>query len=308
MTTGPNPPNRPTHHSALPPRDDREALSALFDGELEPDAVRFALKRMEHDTAWRDACGRWQLIGDVLRGQADAAAPAGFADSVREAVAAQVQADRAVGSGSPSPSFLLDGLPAPIARRRGWLGGTAVAASVALAALFVMRPGSQVSPPAGEPRLAAEPARATVPATGPANALPTQAPSLSPARAIDAPARRVAGAAAASTRRPRGPSLAPTSTPEPPSTLRGMSAPVQGEAATPAAIASAPVIPVEPEALFAPAGDIVTRPWPRAVLPGSATQSLTVGFGDGAAPSPSFYPFEPRLPPEQASPPAEPQR
>ena len=53
---------------------DRETLSALFDGELRGDAARFALKRLGHDAQWRQACGRWQLYGDVLRGQATAVA------------------------------------------------------------------------------------------------------------------------------------------------------------------------------------------------------------------------------------------
>ncbi len=35
-----------TNHHAIHPRDDRETLSALFDGELSGDATRFALKRL----------------------------------------------------------------------------------------------------------------------------------------------------------------------------------------------------------------------------------------------------------------------
>ncbi|TZF80644.1 sigma-E factor negative regulatory protein, partial [Cognatilysobacter lacus] len=54
---------------------DQETLSALFDGELRADARRFALRRLEHDAGWKDDCGRWQLVGDVLRRQAPIAAP-----------------------------------------------------------------------------------------------------------------------------------------------------------------------------------------------------------------------------------------
>ena len=54
---------------------DRESLSALFDGELHGDASRFALKRLGQDAEWRQACGNWQLAGDVLRGRGMAAAP-----------------------------------------------------------------------------------------------------------------------------------------------------------------------------------------------------------------------------------------
>ena len=41
------------------PASDLEALSALFDGELGGDAARFALKRLDHDREWRQACERW---------------------------------------------------------------------------------------------------------------------------------------------------------------------------------------------------------------------------------------------------------
>ena len=44
--------------SSMTPND-RETLSALFDGELEDDAARFALRRLDHDAGWRDACSRW---------------------------------------------------------------------------------------------------------------------------------------------------------------------------------------------------------------------------------------------------------
>ncbi|WP_206410081.1 sigma-E factor negative regulatory protein, partial [Lysobacter enzymogenes] len=67
--------------------DERENLSALFDGELDGDAARFAFKRLGHDAQWREACGRWQLCGDVLRRRAHGAAEptpgfaaAGFAE------------------------------------------------------------------------------------------------------------------------------------------------------------------------------------------------------------------------------------
>jgi hypothetical protein len=55
----------PTSH----PTSDREALSALFDGELTGDAARFALKRLDHDQDWRTTCDRWHQVGDALRGQ-----------------------------------------------------------------------------------------------------------------------------------------------------------------------------------------------------------------------------------------------
>ena len=123
--------NHPHHDNG------RESLSALFDGELRDDAARFALKRLEHDHEWREACGRWQLAGDVLRGRADAMAPAGFADRVAGALQA-----------SPVGA-VAGGRSAQAGYRRRWIGGAALAASVALAALLVPRPSTVPSPDAG---------------------------------------------------------------------------------------------------------------------------------------------------------------
>ena len=80
-----------SHHRSQDhrPTPDGETLCALFDGQLQGDAARFALKRLGHDAQWRQACGRWQLYGDVMRGQAAAVAPAGFADRVALAMAGE---------------------------------------------------------------------------------------------------------------------------------------------------------------------------------------------------------------------------
>ena len=48
----------------------REQLSALVDGELGADEARFLLRRMEHDPELAGCQERWQLLGDVMRGQA----------------------------------------------------------------------------------------------------------------------------------------------------------------------------------------------------------------------------------------------
>ena len=73
----------PTSH----PTSDREALSALFDGELTGDAARFALKRLDHDQDWRTTCDRWRQVGDALRGQGALLPARRIADSSRRAVA-----------------------------------------------------------------------------------------------------------------------------------------------------------------------------------------------------------------------------
>ena len=63
-----------THH--------RQQLSALMDGELLADEARFLLRRLQHDHDLAGCWERWQLCGDVLRGHAQAPAPAGFAERV----------------------------------------------------------------------------------------------------------------------------------------------------------------------------------------------------------------------------------
>ncbi|HEY4556450.1 MAG TPA: sigma-E factor negative regulatory protein, partial [Lysobacter sp.] len=77
-------PDRP-----MPYPDELENLSALHDGELHGDAARFALKRLGHDAEWQQACGRWQLMGDVLRGRATSAASDDLSARIASAVAVE---------------------------------------------------------------------------------------------------------------------------------------------------------------------------------------------------------------------------
>lgn len=104
----------------------RQQLSALMDGELSPDEARFLLRRLQHDTELSARWERWQLCGDALRGRTPALAPAGFAASVAAAVADEAN-QAAVASASQSRG-----------RLARW-GGGALAASVALVALFMAR-------------------------------------------------------------------------------------------------------------------------------------------------------------------------
>ena len=62
------------------------------------------------------------------------------------------------------------------------------------------------------------------------------------------------------------------------------------------AIAAAPLLQHAAPMSFT--GEAVPRPWPRAVLPQlGGSGALTTDFGNA---SPSFYPFEPRLPDERS--------
>ena len=261
----------------------REDLSALFDGELHGDASRFAHKRLAQDVEWRQACGTWQLVGDVLRGNATAAAPADFADRVQLALAHESAA--AMGATSRS--------------RRGWVGGAALAASVALAAWFVASPLDEAAPV----MQAAAVATATPSPTAPE---PVARPSAAEAVADDAasrdgarPSRGQGGRTALAEPLPRAaavPAAVPT--------------PAAGQPLASTSAASADPGGIDAAALAdpfqLPNPQLATRPWPRAVLPNyPVTGALTAGYGVplqnpgvAAAGAPGFYPFEPRLPPD----------
>ncbi len=113
--------NQPTHQ-----HDIREQLSALIDGELERDSARFLLRRIGHDDALCARWDRWHRYGETMRG---AALP------LREDFSARIMAvieneSQPVQAEQPSARQ-------PLLR---WGGGFAVAASVALAALLLVKP------------------------------------------------------------------------------------------------------------------------------------------------------------------------
>lgn len=264
---------------------DREALSALFDSQLQGDAARFALKRLGHDAQWRQACGRWQLYGDVMRGQAGAIAASGFAERVAVAIAREPQSQAAHATTKAG------------GQRRGWIGGAALAASVAVAALFVTRPFSDepASPATAPARVASAPAPTrTLPAAPTARqapALPTRSPN---------PSLDLAAAAVAAVEVPRRVADRRTSRGQNQrAALRTRQNPAPTVAA---AVAAAPVLqaPVTAHKPFQPQHvETTARPWPRAVLPQySGGNAMTASFGTELQPSPSFYPFEPPAAPE----------
>lgn len=265
---------------------DREELSALFDGELHGDASRFAHKRLAQDVQWRQACGTWQLVGDVLRGHATAAAPADFADRVQLALAHESAA--AMGATSRS--------------RRGWVGGAALAASVAIAAWFVASPLDEAAPTLG-PAAAVVVSTATPPRVEPepAAALPSAAVAADDTASREGarPARGQGGRTAT----PRSPARAAA-------VVANVPAPATGQPLASASATTAGPGDIDAAALAdpfqLPPAQVATRPWPRAVLPNyPVTGALTAGYGvplqnPGVAVSdaPGFYPFEPRLPPD----------
>lgn len=103
----------------------REDLSALMDGELAAEPTRFLLRRLDHDPELAATWSRWHLIRACLvSDSARMSAPrADAAFSARVAAAIRVQR-------------------APAQRRWArYVGGGAIAASVAVAALMLNAPG-----------------------------------------------------------------------------------------------------------------------------------------------------------------------
>ncbi len=271
--------------------DDRETLSALFDGELEAETRLFALRRLGHDAAWQQACGQWQLIGDAMRRNAPIAAPAGFADRVAAAVAA----------GSPAPERARAGTvpeaSSARARRLRWAGGGALAASIALAITFTtLQPGQAPQGEAGAgTTVAAAPAppsprptaiEMTAAVTPPSPASPDTGASSRPAPPNASPAR-VAPVVAVASASPRVSAPLPRRSAAAAAAIGNQPAHDASEAALLAARTGNPFNLASDEALHA-------RPWPRATLGGSAFTARYGDGGDSRGERPSFYPFEPR--------------
>lgn len=249
----------------------REQLSALMDSALPADQTRFLLRRLRHDEALAGSWERWRLAGEVMRGLApERRLPPDFATRVAAALHAPAQAVPAGDAQAP--------------RWRRWGGGVAVAASLAVAALALRPAGGElaqggVQVAAGAPSLApasprSEMAASPVPAS-PASAAPIAGDPLTPPATGAAEALATAVAAAAVR----------------PSRERG-AVRAQGQAQQPATregqlVASAPASPA-----LVPQPDIVTRPWPRSVLPQYAGSALTVGLGEPASAAAPYNPFQ----------------
>ncbi len=96
-----------------------EELSAFMDGELDAERARFLHHRLSHDAELRARWERWQLLSSSLRRQAQPL-PADFADRVARALDADIAT-----------------AAQPRHRTLRWAGGTALAASLVVAGVFV---------------------------------------------------------------------------------------------------------------------------------------------------------------------------
>ncbi|MBN5035606.1 sigma-E factor negative regulatory protein [Stenotrophomonas maltophilia] len=255
----------------------REQLSALVDGELGADEARFLLRRMEHDPELAGCQERWQLLGDVMRGQATALAPAGFSAAVAAAIAAE-----------PTPQAE----PRRQVRRSGWRawgGGAALAASVAAVALFIggeklkeATPGEPQAPQVIASQAELAPAAPT-PVTEASVDTAAVAVAAAPAVAMAAAGRRQDARRASATRSQQAARAA------------------QRDDTSQRAIAAvqAPLTPTVPANAnrnlpFGEVSGLQARPWPRSSLAPAAGGALNASFPAHAG-SAAFYPFEPRL-------------
>ena len=309
----------------------RRQLSALLDGELSPDQARFMLRRLQHDGE-RAACWeRWQVCGDILRGRGHALLPADFS----KRVAAGIAAADGVPAAAPAP------IPPSARPRRQRLlhwGGGALAASVALVALFMARQlpdphapalaeaGSasrsapalvQAAPPviladAGDATAAApdavpEPAQedgsdgGLLAAAAPVVLAAAEVPRRAAARSSTrSQSQRVAARRAQAMSEAPLRAVATAQVPPPIAAVPQQVLPAAGDALP--GLAGLPAVASgDGEGLFGALPDVATRPWPRAVLPGlSGRQPFAAGYGLPQAEA--FAPFQPRLEPQRSVP------
>jgi negative regulator of sigma E activity len=269
-----------TKHTAQARDFHREQLSAMIDDALSADESRFLLRRMEHDDELADCWQRWQFYGDAMRGGAGRALPADFAQRVGRAIADDAADDIAAAEA------------APIRVARGgrllyWGGGAALAASVALAALFGTRLDAPV---AGDLQVAgvSSPVTPSLPAVpAPQAPTPVPAPGVDVGTAGAAAATLVAAAAAAEQRRDTKPrimaasralsdrtGLAARSAPAPRAEGRARrdERPLQAIGTAPTqTYAAADVSRAAPSISASPA-----KSWPRALVPGASQSDEVV--------------------------------
>jgi sigma-E factor negative regulatory protein RseA len=122
-----------------------EQLSALMDGELPRDQVRFLLRRVDAEPQLALTWTRYQLASGLLRRNAVLPLRKDFADVLMQRLA--------------------EGPTRMGKRLLRWAGGGAIAAAVAVFALVATRPG--VNAPQSAPTLASVPPAASAPAETP---------------------------------------------------------------------------------------------------------------------------------------------
>lgn len=127
-------------------------ISAYVDGELPAAEAEMLTRRLAHDEALREQAGQYLAIGRLLRGESELAGAAGLRQRIAAAIETETMEDA--------------GLPVAAA---GWMrpaAGVAIAASVAVLALFGLRQmdPADIAPAATPQTLIADDASYTEPA------------------------------------------------------------------------------------------------------------------------------------------------
>jgi len=133
----------------------QENLSAGMDGELSKEALRFLLRRLDHETVMLDTWTRYHAARDGMRRELPALASSGFAARVLLAIDAEAVASTQAGVAAQAGG-----------RRRHWLrwsAGGAIAAGVAVAALMVAQPTADSDTRSAAAQVASAPSVAPVP-------------------------------------------------------------------------------------------------------------------------------------------------
>lgn len=139
----------------------REDLSALMDGELAAEPTRFLLRRLDHDPELGATWSRWHLIRACLASDPARLRMPAIGNDFASRVSAAVQAEAA-----------------PRVRQRQWaryMGGGAIAAGVAVAALMLNTPNPRVGAPATVTQSSTR--ASTAPASAAATTLAEAAPA-----------------------------------------------------------------------------------------------------------------------------------
>ncbi|MDC7808075.1 sigma-E factor negative regulatory protein [Luteimonas sp BLCC-B24] len=264
LQLGPDPDKLELYH--------RQQLSAMLDGELPQDQARFLRRRLQHDAELSGCFERWQVCGDVLRGRQVSLLPADFAERIARGIAED--------GVTVAPAT-------PVRRPRllQWGGGAALAASVALVALFVTRPGTLEGD--GDPRPA--PAFAAVGVDAPVSDASADASAL--AAAAPEAGLAVAGVALAAAERPRRATAereanARQAVTRPQTVSQVAAASPQMASGASVLVDAAATLASAPASSGLPAVDGVARPWPRASML-SADSSFSVRYGE-TFPEPSW--------------------
>lgn len=269
----------------------REQLSALMDGALPADETRFLLRRLQHDASLAECWERWRLSAEVMRGLAPAQRlPADFASrvaaSLRDDERQAARTNGAVASNKASvrpPAWLR------------WGGGAAMAASLAIVA-FMIQPTATDSPASLDKTVAvtdAAPSAANdtlARAGAPSRKTPSPpAPARDPAAAgFESQTAALASAVAVLARPARNTRRGAQSG----STLTPAMLPAANDVQSSASGIAAVVTDIHP---LLPQVGIITRPWPRSVLPQYGNAGLSVGFGDSTRNSVPNNPFQVRI-------------